>query len=476
MLKKQSAVTPEGQPSASVFLPEALPTVVVPAGAAAGTKGYDQHNLEHLRTPAAVDPVHAIDAVNAGFYGKITYPYPPQYFERLSFPHFWAGMLDQDLGCWQDPVLPADNATILVAGCGTNQALMTALKFPEARVIGADLSEASLAVCSRNASQLGVTNLELRQESINQFAYRNQFDYVICTGVIHHNADPAATLARLAAALKRNGVLELMVYNWYHRILNTSFAKAVRILAGSAQDYDYDLELELSRKIMAGFQFDNDMKKFLGKYHQAPLAEFADDVIQPLEYGYTVESMNQLATGCGLTTLQPVVDQFSKSRRTVNWNFNFNNAELQERYHALPDLARWQTANLLLENASPLLWFYFQRQDSGRERVSEKAICQRLLDSTCRRTRADRQIYRRTASGDYAADERIYTFPGTPGDELGRKVYEGLDEGAPLREAFRKAGVSTDFYTVNQVRLHLLTSGFPYLRVLPAGGPEHTLK
>ena len=52
-----------------------------------------------------------------------------------------------------------------VAGCGTNQAVITALMFPGARVLGTDLSEASLEGARRNADQLGVANLELHAGS-----------------------------------------------------------------------------------------------------------------------------------------------------------------------------------------------------------------------------------------------------------------------------------------------------------------------
>jgi len=96
---------------------------------------------------------------------------------------FWPKMLGQDIGNWDRPVVPK-NGAVWVAGCGTNQALITALKFPEANVLGSDLSEESLAVCRKNADSLGVGNLELRRESISDVKYVGEFDYVLCTGVM----------------------------------------------------------------------------------------------------------------------------------------------------------------------------------------------------------------------------------------------------------------------------------------------------
>jgi 2-polyprenyl-3-methyl-5-hydroxy-6-metoxy-1,4-benzoquinol methylase len=85
---------------------------------------------------------------------------------------------------------------------------------------------------SRN---LKISNLELRQESLNDIEYKHKFDYIICTGVIHHNASPETALNTLAKALKPTGILELMVYNRYHRIETTAFQKAIRILAGNRE-------------------------------------------------------------------------------------------------------------------------------------------------------------------------------------------------------------------------------------------------
>ncbi|HEX5869683.1 MAG TPA: methyltransferase, partial [Longimicrobium sp.] len=190
------------------------------------TPDLDSQNLE-LATSA-----DEVDALNAGFYGAIRYPWPPFYFERLADRRFWAAVLDQELDRRDRPVLPARGARVWVAGCGTNQAVITALMFPDAQVVGSDVSAGSLEVAARNARQLELANLELRTESIYQAGYAGEFDYVVCTGVVHHTADPDRALACLAAALRPAGVMQLMVYNRYHRIRTTAFQKAVRTLLG----------------------------------------------------------------------------------------------------------------------------------------------------------------------------------------------------------------------------------------------------
>src|ERR1051325_10199909 len=158
------------------------------------------------------DDVESVDAANAEFYSKFPYPWPPMTFPRLDDPDFETVMLNQSLGDFTHRTIPADG-NIWVAGCGTNQAVYTALRFPRASVVGSDISPGSLAMARRNADALGISNLELRQESLNHVTYRERFDYVLNTGVIHHNAEPERPLATLARALRPDGVLELMVYN-----------------------------------------------------------------------------------------------------------------------------------------------------------------------------------------------------------------------------------------------------------------------
>src|SRR6185295_11390114 len=136
------------------------------------------------------------------------------------------------------------------AGCGTNQAVLTALRFPKARVVGSDVSSKSLEICSETATQLGVKNLELKEESINQVPYREEFDYIISTGVIHHNASPQATLAKISAALKPDGVLELMVYNRFHWTVPAAFQKAIRLMGSNGSGVNFDSELVIAKAMI----------------------------------------------------------------------------------------------------------------------------------------------------------------------------------------------------------------------------------
>ena len=306
-----------------------------------------------------------VDRLNSEFYGDIRYPWPPQYFDRLRRADLAPRMLAQDVGCWQGALLP-DEPRVWVAGCGTNQALFTALRFPRGQVLGSDLSAASLAICRANAESLGVGNLELERESINAASHAGCFDYVVCTGVIQCNADPALPLSRLAEALRPAGVLELMVYNRFHRVLTSAFQNALWLLLGKPAQPDLARDRPVARRLVETFHHSNLMSRFLGACGGLPDAAFADTLLQPVEHSHTVASLEELARRCGLEMLTSCNDAFSRTQGEADWNLELEDPGLRRLYEALPDVERWQITNLLLAEASPMLWFYFQRRGQSR--------------------------------------------------------------------------------------------------------------
>jgi SAM-dependent methyltransferase len=152
-------------------------------------------------------------------YEKWTYPVP---IEDLAA---WA--VDQwDLGdpshahriCWPDREYKPD-MDILIAGCGTNQAAQYAFMNPAAKVIGVDVSQASLNHQQYLRDKHELQNLELRLLPIEELPTLGlDFDLIVSSGVLHHMADPLAGLKALAACLRKDGAIVLMLYAKYGRI------------------------------------------------------------------------------------------------------------------------------------------------------------------------------------------------------------------------------------------------------------------
>jgi len=118
---------------------------------------------------------------------------------------------------WPEQEYRAD-LDVLVAGCGTWQAAKYAIGHPKARVVGIDVSSTSLEHTLRLKQNYDLTNLEARQLAVENVAQLDQqFDLIICTGVLHHLVEPDVGLSALRSVLKPDGAMNLMVYAPYGR-------------------------------------------------------------------------------------------------------------------------------------------------------------------------------------------------------------------------------------------------------------------
>ena len=106
---------------------------------------------------------------------------------------------------------------VLVAGGGTGDAtifLAEQLRGTDAEIVHLDMSHASIALAQERAKIRGLTNITWSHYSLLSLPALGlgQFDYINCSGVLHHLADPDLGLRVLLGALKEGGAIGLMVY------------------------------------------------------------------------------------------------------------------------------------------------------------------------------------------------------------------------------------------------------------------------
>jgi len=159
----------------------------------------------------AVDPI-------CEFYTRHPYPPPVENLDRAR--DMWQ---DENIHraefhlLWPHKEYRAD-LNVLVAGCGTWQAAKHAICHPAARVVAIDVSTTSLEHTEKLKQKYDLTNLETRQVSIENVGdLDEQFDLIICTGVLHHLAEPDTGLRALRSVLSPEGAIYLMVYAPYGR-------------------------------------------------------------------------------------------------------------------------------------------------------------------------------------------------------------------------------------------------------------------
>jgi SAM-dependent methyltransferase len=165
------------------------------------------------------------------------YPYPPPRDDLASYRDLWRDPQRRraDFHLFWPARRYREDYSILVAGCGTRQAARHAIRWPSAQVTGIDFSETSVRHTNELKHTYRLDNLHVHHLPLEQIGELGAtFDQVVCTGVLHHLADPEAGLRALRAALKPDGAMHLMVYAPYGRTgiyLLQQFCKCIGIPA-----------------------------------------------------------------------------------------------------------------------------------------------------------------------------------------------------------------------------------------------------
>src|SRR5262245_11328389 len=188
---------------------------------------------------------------------------------------------------------------ILVAGCGTWQAAKYAVCRPDSRVVGIDVSATSIEHTEKLRRQYDLANLETRQLPIERIGeLRQRFDLIVCTGVLHHLADPDAGLRALHAVLKPDGAMYLMVYAPYGRAAIYQLREYCQRLGIGASDQDIH---DLAATLKALPQSHPLATLLRGARDAGHVDALTDALLNPREQSYSVPQFVDLLERNGLT-------------------------------------------------------------------------------------------------------------------------------------------------------------------------------
>ena len=232
------------------------------------------------------------------------------FYERYPYPRP-ADDLDNYRRRWQDPTRRradfhlfwpdkpySEERTILIAGCGTSQAAKHAARCPAARVVGIDFSATSVRHTQDLQRKYDLRNLEVHQLPIDRVSdLEMTFDEVVCTGVLHHLANPETALRSLRDVLAPEGAMHLMVYAPYGRAgiyMLQEFCRGIGIQPSDAEIRDLAAAL-------GALPARHPLARLL---HEAPdfrqEAALADALLNPRDRAYSVPQFLDLMSGAGL--------------------------------------------------------------------------------------------------------------------------------------------------------------------------------
>ena len=116
-----------------------------------------------------------------------------------------------------DAAIPA-GARVLEIGCGTGQ-MSLYLANAGRRVIGADMTRASLQLGAAAARRFGVTGVQFVETDLQRPGLRKgAFDVVYTSGVLHHTPDPRRSFETILPLLAPGGIIVLGLYNAFARL------------------------------------------------------------------------------------------------------------------------------------------------------------------------------------------------------------------------------------------------------------------
>lgn len=161
---------------------------------------------------------------------------------------------------------------ILEVGCGTGQVSNYLAAQTNNEIIGLDLGINSLNLAKSFADKNNISNVSfVHGDLFDEIFEKESFDFIYCSGVLHHTDNPQKGFKNLVKLLKPNGYIVIGLYNWYGRLWTALKSKILRF--------------NILKKY--GWVFDNKLNEFRsheGKYQ----AWYQDQFQHPLESLHTI--------------------------------------------------------------------------------------------------------------------------------------------------------------------------------------------
>lgn len=205
---------------------------------------------------------------------------------------------------------------VLVAGGGTGDAcIMLAQQLVDRRcpgeVVYLDLSTASRAICEARAKARGLRNINFITGSLLDLPTMpiGQFDYIDCTGVLHHLPDPAAGMKALASVLQPDGGIGVMLYGQYGRTGVYPLQEMLRTLAPRSMPITD--RIAMAKRLIRFLPTTNLFRRnpYLNDHVTAGDAGLYDLLLHSIDRAYTVPEIATMADDAGLRVvafLEPV--------------------------------------------------------------------------------------------------------------------------------------------------------------------------
>jgi ubiquinone/menaquinone biosynthesis C-methylase UbiE len=195
----------------------------------------------------------------------------------------------------------------LVAGGGTGDAcIMLAQQLVDRRcpgeVVYIDLSMASRQIAEARAKARGLRNIQFLTGSLLDLPAMpiGRFDYIDCTGVLHHLPDPAAGMKALASVLQPEGGVGVMLYGEYGRSGVYPLQEMLQTLAPPSMALED--RIAMAKRLIRFLPTTNLFRRnpYLNDHVTGGDAGLYDLLLHSCDRAFTVPRIGALASAAGL--------------------------------------------------------------------------------------------------------------------------------------------------------------------------------
>ncbi|MDB5847691.1 MAG: methyltransferase type 12, partial [Rhodoferax sp.] len=260
-----------------------------------------------------------------------------------------------------------DGFRALVAGAGTGDATLylaeqlRAIGANDAEVVHLDMSAASTAIARERAAIRGLDNITWVHDSLLNLPRLaetlGRFDYINCSGVLHHLADPDAGFKALQSVLKADGVMGIMVYATIGRTGVYQMQQLMRLVNGDGLEKPIDVPRKIAntRDVLASLPRSNWFARGedLQHDHKSGDAGLYDLLLHTQDRAYTVgELFDWIGDGPGGHGLHLAFTDVQRGRSPYlpHMVLGAKPPAMSEQLRQLPRRRQYEIAELLAGN------------------------------------------------------------------------------------------------------------------------------
>lgn len=194
---------------------------------------------------------------------------------------------------------------VLIAGGGTGDCTIyfaEQLRDTPAEIVYLDMSKASMDVAKARAKVRKLNNIKWVHDSLLNLPNSDlgKFDYINCTGVLHHLADPQAGLDALKSVLHPEGSIFLMLYAQHGRTSIYQMQDLLRRV--HANEPDIQKRIDRTKVLLNSLPEGNWFNFNSGAYGfdlQSDIGIY-DLLLHPQDRAYTVSELYEYVENSGL--------------------------------------------------------------------------------------------------------------------------------------------------------------------------------